>query len=984
MKSFSGRRRLSIGPTLITALVLAALIPALLAAWLLSTNSSQSINTLAENAMSQAAHRVDVGALAHLGESHTVVNALVPPFVATGAEAERTRNWLKDTAAFETMAYALTQQSPNVPYLYMGTADGSFFGLERESHGFVVREIRPGDSGRKHFLIDHPGDRSQLVRTETQIYDPRKRPWYQLALSTGQRTFTDVYRSAVKAQFDLTLAHPIFDTDGRSVLGVVAVDMSLARLTDLIRSSRISEHAVTYLVDSQGLLVASSVEEDLSVEVNNKFQRLSPLQSQDPLVRESFTQLSAQYRDSLRHNPGLVRLDTDSDWKQLLGLGSNRLIALQRPFGQKYNLNWQLIVVAPESDFTSQVIQARQVALGALAALIGLAGVLAYLVAKGLSGQFQLLNASATAVGAGQVPEVQQQTGFKEVHLLSKVLHDSAQSIQTSTREIQEKNEQLREAALMLEERVRQRTAELAASREEALAAVKAKAGFLAVMSHEIRTPLNGVVGMSDLLRETPLTEAQQDLLGVLKVSSEQLLSVVDDILDFSRIEAGKLTLEQQAFDLRAAIRQAHDILMLRAQEKGLHLAMHIAADVPQAVIGDITRLRQVLINLLSNAIKFTNQGEVTLRVWQEPDAQGTVLNFSVSDTGVGIKPASIGALFQPFAQGDTSTTRVYGGTGLGLMICKHLVEMMGGQITVNSQPGVGSTFRFTIRSAAVDPARIPTDGVAELPCATDQQRVLVVDDNPINLKVACAMLQHLGYTPDTAINGRLALVAVAQAWQLGRPFDVVLLDSHMPELDGTATAQAMLEQWGAQAPAMVGVSASSLGEDRQRCLDAGMAEYLPKPLNLEHLAHTLRRLTERPHPEEHLAGLQNGEAASGSEPDPIQAAQTIWIDPERWEAFAEFDDATGSLRREIIGEFLASLASRTAEIVRAVHAGDAQALRHATHVLKGSAGNVGAQELARLCEDIERQAGQPERARGLLPALEQAAQATAEALNAL
>src|SRR5690606_18035716 len=158
--------------------------------------------------------------------------------------------------------------------------------------------------------------------------------------------------------------------------------------------------------------------------------------------------------------------------------------------------------------------------------------------------------------------------------------------------------------------------------------------------------------------------------------------------------------------------------------------------------------------------------------------------------------------------------------------------------------------------------------------------RVLVVDDTAINLKVACAMLQHLGYTPDTAINGRLALVAVAQAWQLGRPFDVVLLDSHMPELDGTATAQAMLEQWGAQAPAMVGVSASSLGEDRQRCLDAGMAEYLPKPLNLEHLAHTLRRLTERPHPEEHLSGLQNGEAASASEPNPVQAVQTIWIDP--------------------------------------------------------------------------------------------------------
>jgi signal transduction histidine kinase/CheY-like chemotaxis protein/HPt (histidine-containing phosphotransfer) domain-containing protein len=976
MNLFSSRR-LPIGNTLIAALVLAALIPALLAAWLLSTNSSQSINTLAENAMSQAAHRVDVGALAHLGEAHTVVNALVPPFSGTDAEAARTRNWLVDTAAFETMAYALTQQSPNVPYLYMGTANGSFFGVEREDQGFVAREIRPGDPGRKHFLIGHPGDRSQLLREETQVYDPRKRPWYQLALSTGQRSFTDVYRSAVKSQFDLTLAHPIFDTDNRTVLGVVAVDMSLARLTDLIRSSRISENAVTYLVDSQGLLVASSVEEELSLLVNNKFQRLSPLQSQDPLVRESFTQLSAQYRDTLRRDPGLLRLDTASGWRQWLGMGSSRLIALQRPFGQKYQLNWQLIVVAPESDFTKQVIQARKVALLALAGLISLGGVLAFLVARGLSGQFQLLNASATAVGAGQVPGVQQKTGFREVHHLSKVLHDSARSLHASTREIHEKNEQLREAALMLEERVRQRTAELAASREEALAAVKAKAGFLAVMSHEIRTPLNGVVGMSHLLRETPLTSGQQEMLGVLEVSSEQLLSVVDDILDFSRIESGKLALENNAFDLRAAIRQAHDILMLRAQEKGLHLSLHIAADVPKVVMGDITRLRQVLINLLSNAIKFTHQGEVTLRVWQEPSAEGTMLSFSVSDTGVGIRQERIGELFQPFAQGDTSITRVYGGTGLGLMICKHLVEMMGGHITVNSQPGAGSTFRFTIRSAAADPALLPVAQASELPRASHQQRVLVVDDNLINLKVASAMLQRLGYEHQAVTSGRQALDATKLAMREGRPYALVLLDSHMPDLDGIATARSLQAQWGPQTPVMIGVSASSLGEDRQRCLEAGMADYLPKPLDLEQLAHTLRRLAPQPATVASDRTSAEDLAASANAGDSDRL-----IDPQRWEAFAEFDDDSGNLRREIVGDFLHSLPERVSEIGRAAVAGDTAALRHASHVLKGAAGNVGAEGLVRCCEDIERQAHKAPQIGWLIREIESVSQATANALK--
>ena len=222
-------RRLSLGPALIAALVLAALVPALLVSWLLSSNSSRAIETLAENAMGQAAHRVDVGALAHLGESHTVVNALVPPVATSGSEGERTRRWLQDTTSFELMAHALTQQSPNVPYLYFGTEDGSFFGLEREDRGFIVRTIRPGDSGRRHYLISAPGDRSELIRTETTVYDPRARPWYKLAAGTGQRVFTNVYRSAVKNQFDLTLAHPIYDSDQKTLLGVMAVDMTEIR-----------------------------------------------------------------------------------------------------------------------------------------------------------------------------------------------------------------------------------------------------------------------------------------------------------------------------------------------------------------------------------------------------------------------------------------------------------------------------------------------------------------------------------------------------------------------------------------------------------------------------------------------------------------------------------------------------------------------------------------------------------------------------------
>ena len=972
------RRRLSLGPALIAALVLTALIPALLVSWLLSSNSSQAIDTLAENAMSQAAQRVDVGALAHLGESHTVVNALVPPVMTSGAESERTRNWLNDTTAFELMAYALTQQSPNVPYLYVGSSDGSFFGLEREDHGFVVRHIRPGDSGRRHYLIREPGDRSQLIKTETTVYDPRKRPWYQLAATTGQRVFTDVYRSAVKNQFDLTLAQPIFDTDGKTLLGVMAVDMSLARLTDLISNTRISENAVTYLVDAQGRMVASSVKEELSEIVNGKHQRITPLQSQAPLVRESYARLGAQARDTRSMGESLVRLETQDDWLQTLGLTNNRLIALQRPFGAKYQLDWQLIVVAPEQDFTLQVTQARQWALLAMVGLIGVGVLVAYAVAQGLSRQFDHLNRSATQVGAGEVPPVQLAAPFREVHLLSQVMHDSAVQLRAYNQEIQQKNTALQEAAQLLEDRVSLRTAELAASREEALAAVKAKAGFLAVMSHEIRTPLNGVVGMSELLGDTGLTEAQKDLLGVLKLSSEQLLAVVDDILDFSKIESGKLVLEALPLHLRGTIAGVCDIMRLKSREKGLPLQVHIAPEVPEAVTADITRLRQVLLNLLSNAIKFTHHGEVTLRVWVEQAGDPMVLCFSVSDTGVGISENRLGHLFQPFAQGDTSTARVYGGTGLGLMICRHLVELMGGDIAVSSQVGVGSTFRFTVRAPAAQPQDVVTPTGPALPLPQQAYRVLVVDDNAVNLKVASAMLARLGYPHDTLDNGLRAIEAVEQAHRDHRPYALLLLDSHMPEIDGVSTALQIRERMGERSPVIIGVSASSLPQDRLRCMEVGMVDYLQKPMDLALLGQVLRRWTSGARRTEALSPDAAASTASST------AAKVSWVDTSRLTALADLDHPAGDLRGEIVADFLATLDERTQAVQHAIQTQDFAALFAAAHLLKGACDNVGATRLSQVCAQAE-QAARTQR----LPwpdgePLFAAARATREALEQL
>jgi signal transduction histidine kinase/CheY-like chemotaxis protein/HPt (histidine-containing phosphotransfer) domain-containing protein len=731
---------------------------------------------------------------------------------------------------------------------------------------------------------------------------------------------------------------------------------------------------VTYLVDGQGRMVASSTEEELSVKVNDKFQRISPMQSRDALVRDSFAQLSAQATRQASVSGGMVRLKADESWFQRLDLEkNNRLMALQRPFGGKFNLDWQLIVVAPERDFTEQVITARKWALLAIATLIGLCALMAYGVARGLSSQFRKLNAAALALGAGQMPEVQQAAPFREVHTLSQVMHDSAIQLHRSSAEIEQKNQALREAAQLLEKRVELRTAELAASREEALAAVKAKAGFLAVMSHEIRTPLHGVVGMSELLSESSLDDTQKELLGVLKLSSDQLLGVVDDILDFSKIESGHLHLEHKPLSVRGTIEAACDIVRVKAREKGLHLSTQVATEVPVAMLGDEMRLRQVLLNLLSNAIKFTAQGEVALRVWHDNTSEDPGrLWFSVTDTGIGISPKRLPDLFQAFAQGDTDTARVYGGTGLGLMICKHIVHLMHGQISVESAPGAGSNFRFCVRCEPTEPAR-ETSNPDALPREQHNQRILVVDDNPVNIKVAAAMLARLGYPHDSEVNGELALQVIARAERDGQPYAAVLLDSHMPVMDGRNTARAVKKVMGQRSPVMIGISASTLGEDRQQCLDAGMSDYLSKPLELARLARVLHQWCE---PTAAPANQERPAHPSALTPPPEG------IDTERWAELGECEDASQSLRKNMVTDFLTSLQAYHGAIQDACGRPDLQGLFEAAHALKGSAENLGAYDLASECSALERAANEGQVAPATVQAWAQALQTTREALE--
>jgi signal transduction histidine kinase/DNA-binding response OmpR family regulator len=1070
---------------LICSLLVFALLPAGLVGGLMYRSTLENVDKLSNKIIYDVAYRVQQDSENHLLQAHALLNGLLRT-QPTPAQSQHMQLLMAQPQEFESLAFPLTRMLHDVSFLYLGNAQGAFYGVQQivgdpQLHA-KVHVKPPGALHRQYYASLQAFDRSKAMPEETRDFDPRKRPWYLTALEKKIRAFTAVYPSASSGQLLITLAQPVYNGDG-AVLGVVGADLFLKSLTERLQAQKISASGVAMLIDEQGYLIATSTREELFSGLEGQLKRLKPSESASATMRQAYAAYTNLQNNKSTDDP----LDPMQLQQHLNQLEGEKLIAAMRPFGQSEGLQWTLIVAAPDSDFAGETRRSIRQSVYVTLCVLVLGAIAATLLAYSLSHRFARLTQAAADLGRGEIPQVQGKAKIAEVRTLSIAMYESALEIVAKRTEIEQQALALRDANENLEERVAQRTEELVASREEALAAVRAKASFLATMSHEIRTPLNGVVGMTSLLADTPLSMEQRDYVRTMHVSSDQLLGVINDILDFSKIESGKLDLEDLPLNLQATLDEACDIAATRAYEKKLKLLVDMDDTVPQWVRGDVTRLRQVLLNFINNAIKFTEAGEVVVgvKILEEftPD-QGALFEFRVKDTGIGIPLERQSALFQSFTQVDSSTARKYGGTGLGLAISKRLAETMGGQVGLESAPGEGSTFWFTARLGYADamapseasllqmtslqgkhalllddnPLNIrildkqvkrwgmqtvcfdraqlaldwlatndtdivitdmhmpamdglsfahtlrttkpkshimlltsgtaPTSEVAKIfdgvllkpyraaqlfdcltrsgaltpvlhtelpprPVVAKNQRILVADDNAVNMKVALAMLAKLGYDAVSATNGQEAVQWVAQSLQsesAEHPFMAILMDANMPVMDGYAAARHILAAHGRSAPPIIALTASVMEEDRQRCLDAGMQGFLPKPLRIDELSQCLGQYLNTTFD---ALVVDIGIEDAAAEVKTSASLQAL-MDWNYLLQFKTYDDAALTMTRELIALFIADIPKRLAALNQAVQSRNAHVLHEAAHALKGAAGNVGAISLAEACTTVE------------------------------